>query len=87
MVSEQPVPFFFEKNAKKEYSEKFRIKVGRKGKRTLVGQSDECFLADAVAGRQRLIEVSSDGWQITSKCSGKWNPPKLGMNDDDEMEL
>ena len=74
--SDQSAPFFFEKNATKDYVELFNIKVNRKGKRALIAKERRCELLADDAGADKELQVNSTGWSISVparvSCEGKW---------------
>jgi hypothetical protein len=75
-TSDQSVPFFFEKNATKDYVELFNIKVNRKGKRPLIAKERRCEMLADDAGADKELQVNSTGWSIgvpaRVSCEGKW---------------
>jgi hypothetical protein len=90
-TSEQPLPFFFERNATKEYAEMFSIKVSRNAGRSLFAKPKQCEMDVDDAGSMKTLKVNSTGWSIGTDikvtCDGKWQTRKSGMNGDDEVEL
>jgi hypothetical protein len=89
------LPFFFERNATKDYRELFNIKVSRHGGRTLTAINKPCELLPEFGGYLMLANVNSTGWSISSvgedskdtlRCSGKWDARKNGLDEDDFLE-
>lgn len=89
------LPFFFERNATKDYNDLFNFKVSRHGGRSLTATSKPCELLPEYSGYILLTNVNSTGWSIwsvgedlneTLRCSGKWDGRKNGLGDEDDED-
>lgn len=87
--SKAPLPFFFEKNATKDYVELFSFKVGRKTRKPLTANLKRCEIYPVDSGSNMVLTITSTGWSLSLykdvRCSGKWDVQK-GEADGDMYE-
>lgn len=75
------VPFFYERNATKDYNDLFSFRVRPNVGKPLSSRLNPCENTVDVRAQTRVVRVGPDGWTIstgsTVKCRGKWDVPKV----------
>jgi hypothetical protein len=75
----EPLPFFFEKNATKDYSELWKFKVNRTGKRSLNSKWVACKMEPSEAGNIQTLWIGMDHLLFGAEgkgCQGTWESRK-----------